>query len=63
MHAFSSPTDKLLLLANGIVLDKGEISATIKDQKNQHQRTLGGKLWEGQLQSKGVLDLSKTLAA
>ena len=53
-------TDKLFL-GNNITLDKGELSANIKDQKINIS-TLGGHLWEGRLQSKGSLDLSKTLA-
>ncbi|MCF6199279.1 MAG: AsmA family protein [Hyphomicrobiaceae bacterium] len=50
-----------LRLGNSFVLKKGEISATIKDQKINIS-TLSGQLWKGRLQSKGVLDLSKTLA-
>jgi len=54
-------TTDQLLLGNKFVLDKGEISATIKDQKINIS-TLSGQLWGGRLLSKGRLDLSKTLA-
>ncbi len=49
-----------MVLNNNFVLNKSKISATIKDQKITIT-SLSGQLWKGHLQSKGVLDLSKTL--
>ncbi len=61
LDARLSITADRLLLNRNFVLNKSKISATIKDQKI-NIGSLSGQLWEGRFQSKGVLDLSKTLA-
>ena len=51
-----------VFLANKIMLENSEISATIKN-KNIKIRNMVGRLWGGYMQAGGQLDLSSTLAS
>lgn len=50
-----------LFISDKIILNNGDLSATIKDHKITI-KNLGGQLWGGQMQARGNLDLSATLA-
>ncbi len=54
-------TADTLSISDSIILQKGDLSATIKDRKII-LKNLAGKLWGGHINAAGELDLSTTLA-